>query len=138
MLVQVIRHWYTSHSTMGEWMIDGAFEAYTLEPPKQPDPAGNGKVAIPAGTYHAIKWISPEFSALFNRPFQVIRLSGILNRSDIEVHPGNYPSQTKGCTEIGNSRMTDKLIQSDTAFSSLMNKLPNEFDISYVDGEDET
>jgi hypothetical protein len=123
---------------MGELLLDSAFEAYTLEPPKQPDPAGNGRTAIPAGTYSAAKWLSPEFTKLFGKPFQVIRLDGIPNRSDIEIHPGNYPSQTKGCTEVGDSRANDRLIQSDDAFADLMAKLPLRFDISYIDGPAES
>lgn len=91
----VERDTYTSYSTEGELLIDGVFECYTLELPLGDGLPGS---AIPEGTYSVGIYQSPHFG----RPMPL--LAGVPGRSDIEIHFGNYPDNTRGCILLGESR----------------------------------
>ena len=51
----------------------------------------------------------------------------------IEIHPGNLPEQTEGCTLVGLTHGTDSVGLSDEAFVKLVSLLPADFQVCYVD-----
>jgi hypothetical protein len=87
--------------------IDGQFQCYTME---------NTLYLIPEGEYDLVWYPSGEFNTYVP---QVI----VPNRTNIELHPANYPKQLLGCTAVGQHRLTDVLEQSDIAFRELKAKL---------------
>jgi hypothetical protein len=122
------RDTFTADSTTGELFIDGVFACYTLEP--RADRSQGKPYCIPAGTYPATLVYSEK------NGFVTPRLTGVLGFTDIEVHPGNFPSDTEGCTLVGESRGTDMVGSSRAAFADLMSRLDGatEFTVTYVGG----
>lgn len=117
--LEVRRSVFTKRSTSGQLAIDGVPQCFTLEPPQQPDPNGNGFVCIPEGTFPlTIRW-SNEFKKL------VPHVENVPGRTAIEIHIGNYPDDTHGCTLVGKSRgdQPDFVAQSGMAWALLMTKL---------------
>ncbi len=85
---------YEPEATMGALSIDGAPFCVTLEPPL----TAPEHPCIPAGTYPVIIAWSPHF----DRPMP--HLEDVPGRTEIEIHWGNYPSDTEGCILVGESR----------------------------------
>jgi len=117
MLLEVERTTSTGRSTTGILSIDGQQQCYTLEPPKVADPNGNGFICIPAGTFSlTIRW-SPKNKR------QVPHVENVPGRTEIEIHIGNYPDDTDGCTLVGTQLQPDIVLYPEVAFSALMTKL---------------
>lgn len=114
-----------SVATQGQMFIDGLFECYTLEPPILPAPTKPR--AIPAGVYNWVKYFSPHFG------FEVIAILNVPGFFGVEIHPGNYPADTHGCTIVGSIEGKDFVGHSDVEFAALMAKLPDSGQITYVD-----
>ncbi len=84
---------YQDDCTVGVLTYNG-FRCFTLE---LPDKENQPNVScIPAGTYQAFKRNSPKNG-------NVIELKHVLNRTNIQVHSGNYTSQILGCILVGDS-----------------------------------
>lgn len=79
-------------------------------------------VAIPAGTYRGAKRYSPHFG------MTVLGID-VPNRTDIECHPANLPSQLLGCIAVGGSIDGDALDNSRAAFDEMMEVVPEEFTV---------
>jgi hypothetical protein len=99
-------------------LIDGVKAFVVLEPPKVPNPPpdGNGFVCIDAGIFPlSIRW-----SDKFQRPMP--HVENVPNRTGVELHMGNFPSQSEACGLIGLDfgDMPDYVSHSDASFSSLM------------------
>jgi len=109
----VERDTYRSYSTEGKLSIDGVFECFTLELPLGDGMPGS---AVPEGTYAVIVYPSPHFGRLM--PL----LSGVPGRSDIEIHFGNYPDNTRGCILLGESRGLNFVSDSRQAFDDFWAK----------------
>lgn len=125
MLITVQRRTYTPESTQGEMLLNGQHECWTLEPQQS---QANGKpYCIPAGLYD----YEVAFSPRFNR--NVIRLNTVPGFTDIEVHPGNFPRDTHGCTLVGQTESADFVGQSDAEFDALLAKIPPTGQIVYND-----
>lgn len=133
---EVRRRWFTPTSTCGELYINGVFECYTLEPRK--DQSQGKPYCIPVGIYSVVLQQSPHFG------FVTPHLLDVFGFDEIEIHPGNYPSDTHGCTLVGKSRLpnvTDPetklkgwaVYQSRIAFTALMEKLITLATITYVE-----
>lgn len=122
MQLTVIRKWLTPNSTCGMMTVDGIFACYTLELPKSYQGALNvpDKTCIPAGTYPVQIQFSPKHG------FDVPWVLNVPNRSDIEIHPANEPSELLGCTAVGQTyspEVPDWIGNSKAAFASLMAEL---------------
>lgn len=89
---------------MGELYINDKFECFTLE---------DETTLIPAGTYSVSLYHSPSM----NRWVPLIKVP---ERKWIEIHPGNYPRQSKGCILVGKDHTSTTLLQSKDAFGHLM------------------
>lgn len=110
---------FTENSITGLLEVNGAFQCYILERPWSYNGQTNvqDKTCIPNGIYPVrIRW-SPK------RGFNVPGIENVPNRTDIEMHPANWPSQLEGCQAPGESRGVDEVYQSVLAFAKLMAKL---------------
>jgi hypothetical protein len=109
MIVTVTRNdaWSDDKATEGMLDIDGSFVAYTLE---------NTAYLIPEGEYDLVWYPSGEFKTYVP---QIM----VPDRTNIEIHPANWPKQLLGCTAVGERRLTDAIEQSDLAFNELKAKL---------------
>jgi hypothetical protein len=109
MIVTVTRNdaWSDDKATEGMLDIDGQFQCYTLE---------NTVYLIPEGEYDLVWYPSGEFKTYVP---QIM----VPDRTNIEIHPANWPKQLLGCTAVGERRLTDAIEQSDLAFNELKAKL---------------
>lgn len=127
MNIVVDRKTFTSNSTIGSLSIEGVFECYTLEPTYREvidQPVASWKVqnqtAIPAGTYLIV--LAP--SARFKRTMP--HLQSVPGYDGVEIHWGNYPRDTDGCTLVGQFNQVDQpdfIGDSMKAFNVLFPKL---------------
>lgn len=118
----------TKNSTPGELLVNGLHFCWTLEPRRD---QSNGKpFCIPADTYDVILSQSFHFQTI------VPCLQNVKGFTNCEVHPGNYPRDTHGCTLVGYTRLEDFVGESKVAFEALVRamKAYNEpIQIEYVD-----
>lgn len=124
-MIEVWRTTYTPLSTQGQLGVDGIHVGYTLEPRK--DQSQGKPYCIPVGTYDYK--VGP--SAHFNR--NVILVLNVPGFTNIEVHPGNFPTDTHGCCLVGKTEGKDFVGQSDDEFNDLMGKIPPVGQIQYID-----
>jgi hypothetical protein len=114
--LKVQREWLTARSTIGHITAgDSSFHLYSLEPETRHDQVKPR--AIPAGTYPLTLRYSPIHGRI------VPHVEDVPGFSEIEMHIGNYPKDTKGCTLVGKIRGTDFIGQSHAAFDLLFEKL---------------
>lgn len=124
MEIIVQRDTYTDRSTQGELLIDGEHFCWTLEPKKE---QSRGKpYCIPAGKYQGLLQLSPHFGMVTPH---LLDVPGFV---DIEIHPGNFWTDTMGCTMVGYEKGTDFIGQSRPAFEDLMGKILTAFEITYL------
>lgn len=113
-------------SVLGKLSIDtDPFTCFTLEPSK----TDTAHPTTPAGRY--------QVKLLFSSRFQETtpHIMDVPGRSFIEVHPGNDPEDTEGCTLVGESEAIDWVGSSRVAFQALMavlNKDSENLWITYV------
>jgi Family of unknown function (DUF5675) len=106
----------TDESTIGELLIDGEFECFTLEDPVRVAKI-KGRTAIPADTYKVVITRSPRFKKDMPRLLDVPNFDGIL------IHIGNTAKDTEGCILVGQGKGKNSISQSKVAFEALFNKL---------------
>lgn len=109
-------------ATLGELVIDGQHECWTLEPPSP----------IPAGTYDLIIDFSQRFQRLMPHVLNVPGHTGI------RIHWGNWAKNTLDCLLVGQTQGKDFVGQSVAEFDVLFQKLQDALaqdsvTISYVD-----
>lgn len=128
MKLTVLRDTFTAQSTTGELLIDGDFFCYTLEP--RGDRTQGKPYCIPSGTY--------VVKLLWSNRFQMLtpHIMDVPGFTLIEIHPGNSPVDTEGCTLVGMNRAADVVESSRLAFGKLMERLRTADDISstYIGG----
>lgn len=117
MNLTVQRRWLTLNSTQGELSIagDDQFHLYTLEPVTRTDAVKPR--AIPAGTYPLTIRYSPKHGRL------IPHVEDVPGFEEIEIHIGNFPKDTIGCTVVGRMRAVDGVLQSHAAFDALWEKI---------------
>jgi hypothetical protein len=112
----VNRYWFTSKSVIGELWFGPSpgTMVYTLEPPWR-----EGEVkprAIPPMEYGlTVRW-SPKFAR------HVPHVEGVPGFTAVEMHIGNFPFDTEGCTLVGQMRgpSPDFIGRSSPAFAALL------------------
>lgn len=115
MNIRVLRDAFSSKSTGSRVSIDGIHQCFGLEPPVR-----DGDVkprAIPEGTYKVTIRYSPEHKR------NVPHVEDVPGFSEIEIHIGNFPKDTKGCLLLGESRGEDFVGNSGVAFHEFFEKL---------------
>lgn len=108
----LLRQVYSQVCTKGQLYVDSAVECHTLEPKEQ----GDAPLCIPEGKYEVRLEMSPHFG------YPTPHLQDVPGRSYIEIHIGNYPSQTHGCILVGQTTDTDFIGMSKAAFDALLTK----------------
>lgn len=105
----VTRQRFSEISTQGQMLVDGVFFCYTLELPRKDGLPGS---CIPTGRYQVTTYASSHFG----------RLMPLINngpgRSEIEIHWGNYPDNTRGCILLGYQFSQDFVGDSRDAFDA--------------------
>src|SRR5262245_31373854 len=108
----VARQYGSSKCTMGYLAANSKIICYTLEPPWKDNK--NDVSSIPAGKYsgtlrydHTDRWR--------------IELQNVPKRTNVQIHIGNYPSNTLGCILVGKKATVDKcqVLDSATAYKEL-------------------
>ena len=116
MQITVKRLHKTDTSTIGELLIDGLFQCYTLEDTERPVKI-KGETAIPKGTYKVIINESNRFKRLLPLLIDVPNFEGV------RIHSGNSNHDTEGCILVGQSRNKNYIGQSRKAFDKLFKKM---------------
>lgn len=130
-LLSVARQVFTAKSSRGTLTI-GKNTYATLEPPRGPE-------LHQAGIFTATLYRSPEWTAKLGYPY-FVPLIKVPGRVGIEMHIGNGPGDTLGCTCVGLSGAPDWVSNSEDAFYRLMHQilgslstLDTEFIVEYTE-----
>lgn len=123
MQITVKRLHKTDTSTIGELLIDGIFECYTLEDIERPVKI-KSETAIPKGTYKVIINQSNRFKRLMPLVLNVPNFEGI------RIHSGNTNHDTEGCILVGRTRSANYIGQSRKAYEKLFKKMQAAKDIT--------
>lgn len=116
MLITVKRLHKTNVSIIGELLVDGIFECFTLEDVERPVKI-KGETAISKGTYKVIINRSNRFKRLLPLLIDVPDFEGV------RIHSGNTNHNTEGCILVGQTRGKDYIGQSRKAFDKLFKKM---------------
>lgn len=120
MKLEVIRWSCSVDCTIGELLVDGAHECWTLEDVVRPDGEKiPGETAIPYGTYNLVI----TFSNRFQRDLPLVE--GVPNFTGIRIHPGNTAADTHGCLLVGRGKTASSVTESRLAFDTLFTKIRN-------------
>jgi hypothetical protein len=90
--IQILRASYNSGSITGEMSVNGRFIAHTLELPWRNNQSYVS--SIPAREY-------PGFLRYDKTDGWRIQLVDVPNRTGVQIHVGNYPTQIEGCVLVG-------------------------------------
>ena len=116
MELTVLRQVFTSNSTIGQLLVNGRPECFTLEDVVRPSKI-YGETAIPSGTYRLVVTHSPRFKV------RLPLLVDVPGYSGVRIHPGNTKADTLGCLLVGQSKSVDSIGASRAAFAALMTKI---------------
>lgn len=114
MRLQLLRDHTLPDGTSGRLSVEGVFECYSLEP-KLGDYGEN--CAMPPGTYPVQIRYSPKFQKM------LAHIDGVPGRSAIEIHDGNFVTDTEGCVLVGQERLEQTILHSDLARQALQSKI---------------
>lgn len=106
---------FTNTSTIGELLLDGVFQCFSLELScRKQDGVKN---CIPAGKYE----VQITYSTRFKKDMPL--LVGVPGFDGIRIHPGNSSISTIGCILVGKTKTTDWIGDSVLAFNDLYAKI---------------
>ena len=118
MRIEVRRTDFTPNSTIGDMLINGIFQCYTLEDAVRPDGVKiYGETAIPTGHYEVQLTMSPRFQRVLPLLIDVKNFVGV------RIHPGNSAKDTEGCILVGETKTNDWVSQSQLAFTALFSRM---------------
>jgi len=123
MVITIKRLYKTDTSTIGELLINGIFECFTLEDTERKVKI-KGETAIPKGTYKVIINESNRFKRLLPLLIDVPDFEGV------RIHSGNSNHDTEGCILVGQTRNKNYIGQSRKAFDKLFKKMQVEKNIT--------
>lgn len=123
MLITIKRLYKTDTSTIGELLIDGVWECFTLEDVER-EVKVKGETAIPKGAYKVIINESNRFKKLLPLLLDVPNFEGV------RIHSGNTNHDTEGCILVGQTRNKNYIGQSRKAFDKLFKKMQKAKDIT--------
>jgi hypothetical protein len=116
MNLTLIRKYPSTDCIIGELLIEGVFECYTLEDIERPVKIP-GVTAIPRGFYEVVI----TYSERFKKPLPL--LLNVPNYDGVRIHTGNIAANTEGCILVGRVKDTNQILESKLAFESLFPKL---------------
>lgn len=118
MRIEVRRTDFTLNSTVGDLLINGIFQCYTLEDTVRADGVKiYGETAIPAGHYEVQLTMSPRFKRVLPLVLDVKNFVGV------RIHPGNSAKDTEGCILVGEAKTADWISRSQLAFGALFMRM---------------
>jgi Family of unknown function (DUF5675) len=112
MNIKIARGSYNGSSITGELFVDEKFICHTLELPWKNNQSYVS--SIPEGSYPAI--------LRYDKPDKWrIQLDKVPDRTVVQLHTGNFPSQVEGCILVGNSvkNATNSIWDSVAAYAAL-------------------
>jgi len=114
---------YLPTSTMGVLSAPGCDEFYTIEKPWKDNIPFES--CIPEGTYECTRYHSARFP-------NVWKINGVVDRSDILIHVGNFAADVVGCVAVGKgmSESRQMVTGSKAAITDLRSKLPGKFSLT--------
>lgn len=106
-------------ATLGELLLDGRHECWTLEDVVRPagEPKVYGQTAIPAGRYRVIVTFSNRFQVLMPLLVAVPGFEGV------RIHPGNTAADTDGCVLVGRTKGGNTVGSSRLAYDALFPRI---------------
>lgn len=116
MQITIKRLYKSDTCTIGELLVDGVFECFTLEDVERQVKI-KSETAIPKGTYKVIINQSNRFKRLLPLLLNVPNFEGV------RIHSGNTNHDTEGCILVGQSRNKNYIGQSRKAFDKLFKKM---------------
>ena len=118
MKLTVVRTMCGATCTIGQLLVDGEHECYTLEDVVRPDGEKvYGETAIPYGTYKVVITFSNRFQC--DMPLLV----GVPGFEGIRIHSGNTTSDTHGCLLVGTGHSGSSVTNSRVAYNRLFPKI---------------
>jgi hypothetical protein len=123
MVITIKRLYKTETSTIGELLVNGVWECFTLEDTERKIKI-KGETAIPKGTYRVIINESNRFKRLLPLLIDVPNFEGV------RIHSGNSNHDTEGCILVGQTRNKNYIGQSRKAFEKLFKKIQTAKDIT--------
>lgn len=125
----IIKRWYHNDCTIGRLTLPDGFQCFTLELPWKENERGVS--CIPKGKYKAFKRNSPKNGL-------VVEFENVPQRSNIQIHAGNYTSQIEGCILVGasvaflNTDSIPDVANSKDTLAKLLAKLPEKFEVEII------
>jgi len=116
MVITIRRLYKTEVSTIGELLVDGVWECFTLEDAERKIKI-KSETAIPKGDYKVIINESYRFKRLLPLLIDVPNFEGV------RIHSGNSNHDTEGCILVGQTRNKNYIGQSRKAFDKLFKKM---------------
>lgn len=103
MNLTVNRKIFKAHDTLGELLVDGMFECWTLEDRVRPigAPKVPGQTAISAGRYRLKFTYSPKFKTIWPEIMNVPGFTGV------RIHSGTTDADTEGCLIVAQHLASD-------------------------------
>lgn len=123
MVITIKRLYKTETSVIGELLVNGVWECFTLEDAERAIKI-KGETAIPKGTYRVIINESYRFKKLLPLLINVPNFEGV------RIHSGNSNHDTEGCILVGQTRNKNYIGQSRKAFEKLFKKMQAAKDIT--------
>ena len=121
-----IKRWYHKDCTLGRLSV-GGFQCFTLELPWLENQRSIS--CIPRGAYKAFKRQSAKNGL-------VVEFRNVPDRSNIQIHSGNYTRQIEGCILVGSSiafldgDSIPDVANSKETLAKLLALLPDEFEVT--------
>jgi len=136
MELSVVRFMCGAECTLGQLLVNGEHECWTLEDVVRPNGEKVfGETAIPYGRYRVVV----THSSRFQRDLPLV--CDVPNFSGIRIHPGNLATQTEGCLLVGRGHTGNSVTESRLAFDALFPKIRDAIDkgeevwITYSSGD---
>ena len=133
MVITIKRLYKTDTSIIGELLVNGIFECFTLEDIERPVKI-KGETAIPKGTYTInMNRVSPRFSKVKQYDFiqgKLPYLEAVPGYEGILIHIGNTAKDTDGCILVGKNKVKGQVLDSRITFNALMDIIKNEKEIT--------
>jgi hypothetical protein len=121
MLLTVISNPSENGATVGEMLMDGVHECWTLEDEVREIPGEPvhkwkvpGRTAIPAGKYRVVLTMSNRFKKVLP---ELLNVPGFLG---VRIHAGNTQADTEGCILVGEEKGSSTIQRSRDAMLELM------------------
>ena len=125
MLITIKRLHKTETSTIGELLVDGVFECFTLEDTER-EVKIKSETAIKEGKYKVIINKSNRFKRLLPLLLNVPEFEGV------RIHSGNTNHDTEGCILVGQTKSKNFIGKSRKAFDALFKKMQAAKEITLI------